>query len=79
MKLFRRKNKSGFDGSPESRFEAVYELVKDLPKADFKRLMDGIELAWQGYDKALRVQTREEKENADIYSAEKELENGAKA
>lgn len=72
MKLFKKYKSDRIE--PEMRFEAVYELVKDLPKVDFKRLMDGVELAWQGYDKALRVQTREEKGNADIYSAERELE-----
>ncbi len=71
--IFFKKHNKGYDGSPESRFEAVYELTKDLPKADFNRLIDGIKLAWEGYDKALRVKTREEKENADIYDAEKEL------
>lgn len=67
------KKKGGWNLEPERRFEAVYSLVKDLPKADFNRLIDGIKLAWEGYDKALRVKTREEKENADIYDAEKEL------
>lgn len=58
---------------PASRFEMVLELTKDLPKADFNRLIDGVKLAWQGYDQALRVKTRDEKENSDIYIAEKEL------
>lgn len=72
MRLFRKNIIGG--STPEERFTTVFDIVKDLPKTDFKRLMDGIDLAWQGYDKALRVQTREEKENADIYAAEKELE-----
>lgn len=72
MSIFKRK-KYNEKLKPEERFERVYELVKDLPKTDFKRLMDGIDLAWQGYDKALRVQTREEKDDSDIYATEKEL------
>lgn len=71
MKLFKRKSYQPLQ--PEERFEMIFELIRELPKADFSRLIDGIKLAWEGYDKALRVKTREEKENADIYDAEKEL------
>lgn len=72
MSIFKRKTQRAY--TPEERYDAIFELVRDLPKKDFKKLMSGIDLAWQGYDQALRVQTRDEKEDADIYAAEKELE-----
>lgn len=73
MIWFRRKSTS-WNIDPEKRFESVYNLVKDLPRADFNKLIDGIRLAWEGYDKALRVKTRDEKNNGDVYDIEKELE-----
>ena len=70
MKLFRRTKSTADELAPEDRFEMVYDLVKPLPKADFNRLMDGVKLAWEGYDKALRVQTRDEKKDSDVKEAE---------
>lgn len=58
----------------ESRFQQAISLVKDLDKREFKRMMDGIELAWEAYDKIRRVQTVDEKETADIASTGKELD-----
>lgn len=58
---------------PADRFDCVLELVKDLPATEFRRFMDGIELAWKGYDKALRVQTREEKETRPVGFVETEV------
>lgn len=70
MKLFNFKQESEDRLDPEGRFEAVYSLVKDLPRADFNRLIDGVKLAWEGYDKALRVKTRDEKDGIDGYIEE---------
>ena len=58
----------------ERRFQQTVELVKDLDKREFNRLIDGIELAWQSYNKIRQVQTVDEKEMADIAEVEKELE-----
>ena len=58
----------------ERRFQQAVELVKDLDKREFNRLIDGIELAWQSYNKIRQVQTVDEKEMADIVEVEKELE-----
>lgn len=58
----------------EQRFQQAVELVKDLDKREFNRLIDGIELAWQSYNKIRQVQTVDEKEMADIAEVEKELE-----
>ena len=72
MIWFSRKNK-GMD-KVESRFQRGLDLVKDLDKREFKRFIDGLTLAWQGYDSMRRVQTIDEKENKDIIEAEKILE-----
>ena len=57
----------------EARFQQAVDLFKDLDKREFSRLMDGIKLAWQGYDKIRQVQSVDEKENAEINDAEKAL------
>ena len=68
-----RKKKHQYD-KVEQRFQQAVNLIKDLDKREFNRLIDGIELAWQSYDKIRQVQTIDEKEMADITEVEKELE-----
>ena len=58
----------------EARFQQAIGLVKDLDKKEFNRMMDGIKLAWEAYDKIRKVQTVDEKEVAEITSTERELE-----
>lgn len=77
MKLFRRKNKR-FADKVEARFQQGLVLVKDLDKREFNRFVDGLTLAWQGYDRIRRVQTINEKENSDVDEAERYLEKEAK-
>ena len=68
-----RKKKQQYD-RVEQRFQQAVDLIKDLDKREFNRLIDGIELAWQSYNKIRQVQTVDEKEMADITSTEKELD-----
>ena len=57
----------------EARFQQAVDLFKDLDKREFKRLMDGIQLTWEGYNKIRQVQTTEDKEFADVSKIEKEI------
>lgn len=57
----------------EARRTTAIELVHDLTKSDKDRLIAGMELAWQADEKFRKVQTREEKEDADIVKAETKL------
>lgn len=50
----------------EARFQQAVDLFKDLDKREFKRLMDGIQLTWEGYNKIRQVQTVDEKIIADV-------------
>lgn len=77
--MFRRKR--DFVPDAEWRFQTVLDVVKDFDKANFKKFMAAIELAWSGYDKALRAPTKSEKETGDIDEAELgliETEKGVK-
>lgn len=57
----------------EARRTTAIELVHDLTKGDKDRLIAGMELAWQADEKFRKVQTREEKDDADIVKAETKL------
>lgn len=71
IKLFKKKLSAP---DRESDFQMVLNIVKRFDKKEFTKFMAGIELAWQGYDKVLRTQTREEKEVEPVTSTERELE-----
>lgn len=68
--IFRCKNK---ESDPvEERFNAMVALIKDLPRADYNRLKDGMDLVYDGFQKVRNVKTAEEKA---IEKAEKEIED----
>lgn len=71
MRLFRKHREAD---KVEARFQQAIALVKDLDKKEFNRMMDGINSAWEAYDKIRKVQTVDEKEVADIAKLEKELD-----
>lgn len=62
----------------EVRFDSMMELIKDLPRADFNRLKDAMDLGYNAYQKVKNVKTADEKELADIVNAEVALEKEAK-
>ena len=74
MKLFKRKRETSAD-RVEARFQTAVDLVKDLDKTEFKRLVKGMDLAWQAYDAMRKVQTIDEKSMDDIDRIVKEAED----
>ena len=72
MGIFKKMGK-GYVEPVEQKFSLMMGLVKDLPKADYERLKKAMDLGWQSYQTIRNVKTNEEKENADIYEAEKIL------
>lgn len=54
----------------EKRFQLIVDLIKDLDKREFTKLKEGIDLAWQAYDKISKAKTTVEKELSDIENAE---------
>lgn len=71
MAIFKKKK---IADKVESRFQQAVELVKDLDKKEFNRMMDGIKLAYEAYNKIRQVQTVDEKENAEMLSVDKDVE-----
>lgn len=69
--MFKKKYK--VEDPVEQRFDAMMELIKDLPKTDYNRLKDAMDLGYSAYQKVRNVKTADEKEVADILNAEKIL------
>lgn len=72
MALFRKK-KQAVD-KVEARFQQAVGLIRDLDRREFNRLIDGLKLTWEGYNRIRAVQTNEDKEFAEIEKTEKTLD-----
>lgn len=68
--VFRKKKQ--LEDKVEARFQQAVSLIRDLDRPEFNRLIDGLKLTWEGYNRIRKVQTTEEKESAPIIEAEKE-------
>lgn len=51
----------------------MMKLIKDLPRADYNRLKDAMDLGYNAYQKVRNVKTADEKEIEDITNAERIL------
>lgn len=71
MKLFKKKPK--YQDKLEERLDIISDLTRDLEKPEFNRLVDALKSVFDARQKLKGVKTNEEKENADIYEAEKAL------
>ena len=60
--------------SSEAKLNTIIDLIKDLPRPDYNRLREGMELIYNGYQKIKNAKTNDEKELGDIDSMEKILE-----
>lgn len=73
MVLLHRKTRHS-KSRVEEKFQTIVDLIKDLDKKEFNRLKEGIDLAWQAYNKVSQAKTATEKELEDIEGPEKILE-----
>lgn len=72
MALFRKKKKVA--DKVEARFQQAVGLIRDLDRREFNRLIDGLKLTWEGYNRIRAVQTNEDKEVAEIEKTERALD-----
>lgn len=70
MRNWFSKKPSLVEDRVEKRFQVIVDLIKDLDKREFTKLKEGIDLAWQAYDKISKAKTTVEKELGDIESTE---------
>lgn len=69
--VFRKKKR--IEDKVEARFQQAVSLIRDLDRPEFNRLIDGLKLTWEGYNRIRKIQTTEEKESAPLLEAEKEI------
>lgn len=70
--IFKRK-KPILESVAEQRFDDMMALIKDLPRADYNRLLDAMNLGYNAYQKVKNVRTEEEKMVEDVDEIDKEL------
>jgi len=70
--VFRKKKQ--IEDKVEARFQQAVSLIRDLDRPEFNRLIDGLKLTWEGYNRIRKVQTTDEKEDAERAKTEKELD-----
>lgn len=75
MRFFKKKRARTYEDPAESRFDSMMDLIKDLPRADYNRLKDAMDLGYNAYQKVRNVKTADEKEVNDIEEAERKLVN----
>lgn len=73
MRIF-KKQRTQIISSSETKLNTIIELIKDLPRGDYNRLREGMELIYNGYQKIKNARTNDEKELGDINSVESILE-----
>ena len=69
-----KKTKTQPITSSEAKLNTIIDLIKDLPRPDYNRLREGMELIYNGYQKIKNAKTNDEKELGDIDSMERMLE-----
>lgn len=69
-----KKTKTQPITSSEAKLNTIIDLIKDLPRPDYNRLREGMELIYNGYQKIKNAKTKDEKELGDIDSMERILE-----
>lgn len=72
MAIFRKKKR--VTDKVEARFQQAVGLIRDLDRREFNRLVDGLKLTWEGYNRIRAVQTNEDKEFAEIEKTERTLD-----
>lgn len=73
--MFRRKSKREklMQSVAEQRFDAMMALIKDLPKRDYEKLKDAMDLGYKAYQTVKNVKTEDEKELEDIDQIDKAM------
>lgn len=72
MKIFKRHHSTEVDNL-ERMLDTISDLTRGLGRAEFNNLIEAIKSVYEARQKLRKVKTDEEKENADITEAEKEL------
>ena len=76
MGIFKKRKQ--FVDPTEEKFDAMMSLIKDLPRSDYNKLKDAMDMGYNAYQKVRNVRTADEKETGDIDEIASKLEKEAK-
>lgn len=76
--MFKVRKQKKIKDAVEQTFDTMMNLIKDLPKTDYKRLKDAMDLGYDAYQKVRNVKTIDEKDTADISEIEGLIETERK-
>lgn len=71
--MFKKVRKKQYTDRLEERFQTIVGLIKDLERKEFNRLQEGMQLAWESYNKVRQARPASEKEDEDLENIEKTL------
>ena len=58
--LFKKRTQTEYTDRVEERFQTIITLIRDLDRKEFNRLKEGIDLAWEAYNKVRQTRSAEE-------------------
>ena len=73
--MFKKKKKEGVKDPAEARFEKMMDLVKDLDKADYKRLKKAMDSGYEAYNTVRNIETDDDVIDRADNELEKETKN----
>lgn len=73
MRIFKRKRKTPGVDPLEQRLDTISDLTRGLGRTEFNNLIGSVELVFEARQKLNKVKTDDEKEMAEVDSAEKKL------
>lgn len=73
MKIFKRKSQAEPDPL-EQRLDIISDLTKGLGKTEFNNLLEAVKAVYEARQKLRKVKTEDEKEMADVDTADRRLE-----
>lgn len=71
--MFKRREREATVTTLEYVFQTVADMTRDLDKRELNRLIEGITLTWEAWQKIKQARTAEDKELDAIDMAEKML------
>lgn len=73
-----KRRKQVLESVAEQRFDDMMTLIKDLPRADYNRLVEAMKLSYEAYQKVKNVKSIDERELDDIEEIDKTLAKESK-
>lgn len=71
--MFKKRKMQKLESVAEQRFDDMMALIKDLPKRDYEKLKEAMDLGYSAYQKVKNVKSEDEKEFEDINQIDRQI------